>query len=200
MNTEKVFVSCAVCSGGMILRPCEVGKKVTCSRECMSKRRSESQLGEKSHRWQGGKTPEDRRIRNSMHLRAWKEKVFARDGQKCVNCGSKDDLSVDHIKPWAVYPALRFKVSNGRTLCWTCHCKIGDNPGQWNTAKRAKFNLPERNFRRSEKICLWCEKPFMGMNYSMYCSRQHHNFHAYYGQPESRKHLARKFGTGYYAR
>lgn len=53
----------------------------------------------------------------------WRNKVLERDGHKCVWCGSTQDLEADHIKPKSLYPKLRYDVSNGRTLCWSCHIK-----------------------------------------------------------------------------
>ena len=47
-----------------------------------------------------------------------------RDNWTCVLCGKRGGtLEVDHIKQFAYYPELRFKVSNGRTLCKDCHKK-----------------------------------------------------------------------------
>lgn len=54
---------------------------------------------------------------------AWRIKVLQRDGNRCVLCGSDTDLEADHIKPWALYPDLRFDPDNGRTLCRPCHIK-----------------------------------------------------------------------------
>lgn len=39
------------------------------------------------------------------------------------NIGMNIKMHADHIKPFAIYPDLRFEVSNGRTLCSACHRK-----------------------------------------------------------------------------
>lgn len=55
--------------------------------------------------------------------RIWREAVLSRDGYKCVTCHSVDHLEADHVKPFALYPDLRFNVDNGQTLCHACHVK-----------------------------------------------------------------------------
>ena len=32
-------------------------------------------------------------------------------------------LNADHIKPFSLFPELRFDLNNGRTLCVECHKK-----------------------------------------------------------------------------
>ena len=32
-------------------------------------------------------------------------------------------MVADHVKPWALYPELRYDLDNGRTLCVPCHKK-----------------------------------------------------------------------------
>lgn len=74
--------------------------------------------------WQGGISTENNRIRHSMEYRQWRETVFERDSYTCQYCNIRGGrLNADHIKPFALYPQLRFDISNGRTLCEDCHKK-----------------------------------------------------------------------------
>ena len=79
---------------------------------------------EKHWAWKGGVTPLNRTIRNSIEYREWRTAVFERDDYTCQGCSTRGGwLEADHIKQFAVYPELRLEVSNGRTLCRTCHIK-----------------------------------------------------------------------------
>ena len=85
---------------------------------------SEAQQGSKGNNWQGGKTAANKIIHHSVEWKLWREAVFKRDNWTCVFCGMRGkELHPDHIKPFASYPALRFCVENGRTLCAPCHRK-----------------------------------------------------------------------------
>ncbi|MES2287158.1 MAG: HNH endonuclease [Bacteroidota bacterium] len=87
--------------------------------------------GEKSHLWRGGITPINHAIRTSLEYKLWHRACFERDNYTCIWCGlkfikgitGKVILHVDHIKPFALYPELRFAIDNGRTLCIDCHKK-----------------------------------------------------------------------------
>ncbi len=52
-----------------------------------------------------------------------REKVFERDGWKCVKCGKVDKLSLQcaHVYPKGKYPRLRFEMDNLLALCYACH-------------------------------------------------------------------------------
>ena len=78
---------------------------------------------EKNHLWKGGITPINQQIRTSFEYKQWRNAVYKRDNYTCVWCGSKESgrLNADHIKPFALYPDLRFDINNGRTLCIDCH-------------------------------------------------------------------------------
>lgn len=74
--------------------------------------------GETHYNWRGGITPFRIRIWQSAEYKAWRLAVFERDAFKCVACGiNTHALEADHIKPFALFPELRFAVDNGRTLC-----------------------------------------------------------------------------------
>lgn len=78
--------------------------------------------GSSSHLWKGGITPINQLLRSRMKFRNWRKRIFERDGYTCSNCGERGCyLNADHIKPFAYFPKLRYKLSNGRTLCVPCH-------------------------------------------------------------------------------
>lgn len=80
--------------------------------------------GNKSYLWQGGKTTESEKIRKSIEYKLWRKSVFERDKYTCVWCFQVGGiLNADHIKPFSLYPELRFAIDNGRTLCKECHKK-----------------------------------------------------------------------------
>lgn len=50
----------------------------------------------------------------------WSKAVKIRDG-KCMKCSSLNNLHAHHIKPKATHPELKYEITNGMTLCYTCH-------------------------------------------------------------------------------
>ena len=90
---------------------------------------SEAQRGDKGPNWQGGVSSEMNRARQSVEFRLWREAVFARDLHTCQDCGrTKEELGdiilhPHHLKSFTKYPALRYEIANGVTLCSVCHAK-----------------------------------------------------------------------------
>lgn len=89
-------------------------------------------LADKNPMWKGGITPLNKMIRTSTEYKLWRTAVFARDGYACVWGGKEhgSKLQADHIKPFALYPELRFAIDNGRTLCVACHRKTDTYGGR----------------------------------------------------------------------
>jgi hypothetical protein len=52
-----------------------------------------------------------------------RERLFARDGHACVECGAADDLTLDHIHPWSLGGPTT--DDNLRTLCRSCNSRKG---------------------------------------------------------------------------
>jgi hypothetical protein len=99
----------------------------------------ESKLGEKSPFWKGGAMKNYAlhvQIRKSNEYKLWRKAVFERDNYTCVLCGARNGngkaitLNADHIKPFSLFPELRFAIDNGRTLCLPCHKKTDTYAGR----------------------------------------------------------------------
>lgn len=91
--------------------------------------------GSKHWNWQGGITKLYKKIRESLEYKIWRRAVYERDNYTCVLCGIRGSvIEADHIKPFALYPELRFSVDNGRTLCKPCH----RNTETWGRRKTVK--------------------------------------------------------------
>lgn len=108
-------------------RPYSTGNNNVSNRPEVKKKISESKKGNKNPNWKGGISPLNILIRNSAEMRLWRKSVFERDNYTCIWCGVRNGngknitLHADHIKPFSLFPELRFAIDNGRTLCIECH-------------------------------------------------------------------------------
>jgi len=84
--------------------------------------------------WKGGITPVNKIIRSSRKYSLWRKSVFKRDNYICQNCGKRGNkLNAHHIKSFSEYTELRFDISNGKTLCLSCHENIHPSLKNLNT-------------------------------------------------------------------
>jgi 5-methylcytosine-specific restriction endonuclease McrA len=115
----KIESPCKVCGKIRMIYPSDValGRGNYCSKKCLGT----TIAGANHPNWNNGSTMEREQERKSVRYKEWRTSVFIRDGRACVWCGSTKQIEADHIKPWALYPALRYELSNGRTLCHECH-------------------------------------------------------------------------------
>ena len=138
---QTMTKSCKEC-GSLITKQTKISvrqweRKKFCSQACqwrgkdMSKfvpplkgKKNPACAGPKSHLWKGGVTKKNDKIRRLAIYKEWRKSVFERDDYTCQNCSVRGgDLHADHIHPFALFPELRFDLSNGRTLCKPCHRK-----------------------------------------------------------------------------
>src|SRR3990167_7575751 len=138
-------------------------------------------LKEKNPNWRGGVTPEHHKVRKSSKYKDWRVSVFVRDNYTCQKCGARNGngkriiLHADHIKPFALYPELRFELSNGMTLCIECHeiktaldgKQHWKNQYSWSSKRspiklsKVKVRLPKKPKKQPIfKICPVCQKEF----------------------------------------
>ena len=70
--------------------------------------------------------------RNCNQYKQWRKDVFNRDKYTCQYCGKiGGKLNAHHIKPFSIYPELRFDVDNGITLCKKCHIELHKIEREW---------------------------------------------------------------------
>ena len=109
-----------------------------------------AKYGSENRFWRGGITPINAQIRNSFEMKLWRESVFKRDNYTCIWCGVKSGkgkaviLHADHIKPFSLFPELRFAIDNGRTLCKSCHLTTDTFAGR---IKNKDFPEANLNFK-----------------------------------------------------
>lgn len=101
-------------------RPVEVKSKISETRKSRGSAR-----GENNPMWRGGVAVDVRRSKRAPgvegKLQHWREQVLRKANFVCEECGSSDRLHAHHVKGWYTHPKLRFRTSNGRCLCHSCH-------------------------------------------------------------------------------
>lgn len=117
--------------------PMERGKEY---REKISRTRIEKGVarGKNNPNWAGGVTKIGVAVRNLGQYKKWRAAVYKRDGYRCIQCdalGNGRNLQADHTYPLsmiireegiktsddAINCSRIWDISNGRTLCSSCH-------------------------------------------------------------------------------
>ena len=113
------------------MRNAKLGKKLTITHRINI---SKSLKGENAPNWKGGISLLNNSIRGSVEYKLWREAVFKRDNFTCQECNdnSGGNLNAHHIKPFSLFPEVRFAIDNGVTLCETCHEKTESFGGKIN--------------------------------------------------------------------
>lgn len=79
--------------------------------------------GEHNLNWKDGISKENQKLRTSIQYYEWRARVLVKADFKCEICNKENSRNAHHIKPFALYPDIRFDVNNGQCLCEDCHNK-----------------------------------------------------------------------------
>lgn len=139
----KVSKICIYCGGEFKMpKSTPTNKGKYCSKICCDKHKIEK-IGDKAGNWRGGLTPVNSLIRHSINYKKWICDVFTRDNFTCQKCGGIGGvLNAHHKKRFCIllgearhyfdlfniYDAAMaysplWDISNGITLCESCHKK-----------------------------------------------------------------------------
>lgn len=123
----KIEEKCKFCSSIFMIDRYRKGKAKFCSHSC----RAKSKTGTSALNWRGGVTDENKKIRSSEEYNNWRKSVYKRDCWTCQKCMKKQKHPIaHHIKSFKDFIELRFDVSNGITLCRSCHKKVHTEIGR----------------------------------------------------------------------
>ncbi|MDO8327189.1 MAG: HNH endonuclease signature motif containing protein [Cypionkella sp.] len=100
------------------------------------------------------------KVTKTQRWKALRLKALERDGWRCVQCGERRWLEVDHVKPVRDRPDLSFDLANLQCLCGRCHARktrIEIGLGRPNPAREAWKKLVrdlDRNPETEKTKCL----------------------------------------------
>ena len=124
---KRIEMFCRSCRVQMWVIPALIQRnKRYCSRACQYAdedfKKSLGRSGVNASNWKGGVTYSRRLFRKSHDYRKWRQAILKRDDYRCFDCGERSEqLDVDHIFSFALYPRLRIVPENGITRCRPCH-------------------------------------------------------------------------------
>lgn len=85
---------------------------------------SAAHSGPNNANWKGGLFDLNYLLRHNFEYREWRNKVFERDKYLCQYCFKNGKLNAHHLMLWSEHKDLRYVVSNGLTLCESCHWSV----------------------------------------------------------------------------
>ena len=101
---------------------------------------------------------------NSSEWKYLRIKILNRDGNKCVRCGSNNNLRIHHIKPVDLEGSN--ELDNLETLCSTCH--KSEHHTLWPRIRISKQVKPRKAFRISleDDLMNWINRELKNRRFS----------------------------------
>jgi endogenous inhibitor of DNA gyrase (YacG/DUF329 family) len=124
LRKRGAYKQCEICGELMWVMPVHSTTKRFCSKKCSDIGHSRDMSGDKHPNWCGGtsKFPYPFGFNDEL-----KTRIKERDGNKCMNCGLENDLTVHHID----YNKDNLSDDNLITLCNPCNCKANYHRSDW---------------------------------------------------------------------
>jgi len=63
--------------------------------------------------------------------RQQRQRVYRRDGHRCLDCGSSDELTLDHLVPLALEVKAHYRDDELATRCRRCNAAKGASSGSF---------------------------------------------------------------------
>lgn len=129
--------------------------------QCKECRNVKLRTGKPKYCFQKGRIPWNKgnyttNKRKSRRHDDWSKRVRERDGHKCTECGSKENIHAHHIIPWNNSEKLRFDIGNGLSLCGSCHCivepRFPENPVPWNKGIKGTHFSSKTEIKKGQRI------------------------------------------------
>ena len=147
--SSKISRICVTCDRYFLAFKCYAERKngaLYCSRKCKKvwNKGISFMAGNKNPNWKGGIANKLNVLRHTPEYSEWRMSVYRRDWFECQICGdTSGKINANHIKRFVDYPELRYKTSNGITLCVDCHRKrVTGHELEWESY--FNFNLEAR--------------------------------------------------------
>ena len=155
------------------------GSRTTCGNRSIHK------MGENNMNWKGGYYGNSSDKRRTKEYSEWKNAVYEKDKNRCVICGSTENIEAHHIYQFANYEDLRLDVSNGMSLC-----KIHHNiavKGSYHSVYGTNNFLPEQldDYINEKRRELGIDKPFDIYEYMFNYASPYHCITDFSPTPES---------------
>ena len=93
--------------------------------------------GKAGPNWNPNITDEERKNKRAYpEYNGWRKEVYKLDNYTCQKCGQySGNLNAHHIESYRANPTLRTEISNGITLCETCHKDFHHQYGYGNNTR-----------------------------------------------------------------
>lgn len=113
------------CDSGVLIQAGHLKNGGSRSCGCLHQEIMQKRMSEDNPNWKGGITGKRNLAMSQTNYKEWRKQVYERDNFTCQECGDRGGtLNAHHIKDYSGNPELRTKVTNGITLCETCHRAI----------------------------------------------------------------------------